>query len=152
MLANKVVELKEQLELRCVLNATASTITDPSTTCLPVLYNFDFIEHIRMQSSQSFRRTYAGLLILRACFAILGTGYIHPDEYFQNGEVTAGMLNWVFTAITHFHSGLEGRIFGYHKLRTWEWDPSFPMRSIVSPFLTTGIPFLIAKLALNGRT
>jgi hypothetical protein len=41
---------------------------------------------------QSFRTTYAGLLILRACFAVFGTGFIHPDEYFQNGEVTAGML------------------------------------------------------------
>jgi hypothetical protein len=134
-------------------NSAAFSAIWTSTACLPVLYNFDFIEHIRMQSAQSFRRPYAGLLIFRACFAIFGTGYIHPDEYFQNGEVTAGRLNLLgFTAITLFYSSLEGRIFGYHELRTWEWDPSFPVRSIMPPFLTTGIPFLIAKLAFNGRT
>lgn len=33
---------------------------------------------------------YAALVIARIIFAFVGTGYIHPDEYFQNGEVTAG--------------------------------------------------------------
>ena len=37
------------------------------------------------------RYAYAGLVILRALFALYGTGYIHPDEYFQNGEAIAGM-------------------------------------------------------------
>ena len=35
---------------------------------------------------------YLGLVFLRVCFALLGTGYIHPDEYFQNGEAIAGKM------------------------------------------------------------
>lgn len=77
---------------------------------------------------------YAGLLIARAYFAMFGTGYIHPDEYFQNGEVTAG------------------QIYSYHALRTWEWDHSFPIRSVLPPFLTTGLPFLFAKLYLTEQS
>jgi phosphatidylinositol glycan class Z len=58
----------------------------------------------------------------------------------------------VLNPIERFYLGLEGRIFGFYGLRTWEWDPSFPVRSIMPPFLTTGIPFLLAKLTLNGRS
>ena len=106
-----------------------------------------------MQPVQSFRTTYAGLLIARACFAIFGTGYIHPDEYFQNGEVTAGMLYLHIFHIFHVSEcPSEGRIFGYDVLRTWEWDQSFPIRSILPPLLTTGLPFLFAKLTLAGKT
>ncbi len=36
---------------------------------------------------------YANLIALRVALAFLGTAYIHPDEYFQNGEVTAGRLS-----------------------------------------------------------
>lgn len=36
-------------------------------------------------------RIYRALVALRIIFAVLGTGYIHPDEYFQNGEITAGV-------------------------------------------------------------
>ena len=35
-------------------------------------------------------RIYAALVVARVIFAFFGTGYIHPDEYFQNGEVVAG--------------------------------------------------------------
>ncbi len=38
----------------------------------------------------SLRNVYLGLVLLRLVFAIFGTGYIHPDEYFQNGEASAG--------------------------------------------------------------
>ena len=41
---------------------------------------------------RSLRRIYFVLVVLRAWFALFGTGYIHPDEYFQNGEVMAGMV------------------------------------------------------------
>jgi len=37
-----------------------------------------------------------GLWMLRICFALLGTGYIHPDEHMQNGEVTSGESALVF--------------------------------------------------------
>ena len=105
-----------------------------------------------MQIVRNFRITYAGLLIARFCFAIFGTGYIHPDEYFQNGEVTAGMSYRGFAVFIHLITVPEGRIFGYHVLSTWEWDQGFPVRSILPPFLTTGLPFLFAKLTFTGKT
>ena len=40
----------------------------------------------------AFLLAYAGLWLLRIWFALYGTAYIHPDEYMQNGEVTAGTL------------------------------------------------------------
>ncbi|KZP17350.1 glycosyltransferase family 22 protein [Athelia psychrophila] len=85
-------------------------------------------DHIRHR----LYRPYVGLLLIRVFLAISGTGYIHPDEYFQNGEVTAG------------------RVLGYHALRTWEWEPAFAIRSILPPFATTGLPFLLAKLIFGG--
>ena len=41
-------------------------------------------------SRKNTTRIYAALVAARITSAFLGTGYIHPDEYFQNGEVTAG--------------------------------------------------------------
>jgi len=41
-------------------------------------------------------KTYVGLLIARILFALFGTGYIHPDEHFQNGEITAGSNDTIF--------------------------------------------------------
>lgn len=55
------------------------------------------------------------------------SGYIHPDEYFQSPEITAG------------------DVFGFQTLRTWEFNETFPIRSILFPHLTTGIPFKILQ-------
>ncbi|KAH9925027.1 Alg9-like mannosyltransferase family-domain-containing protein [Epithele typhae] len=76
---------------------------------------------------------YIALVILRTCFALYGTGFIHPDEYFQNGEVTAGPT------------------LGVHSHLTWEWLPVFPCRSIVPVWLTTGVPFILLKTLLPDR-
>ena len=35
-------------------------------------------------------KLYWGLVVVRVISALMGMGYIHPDEYYQNGEVTAG--------------------------------------------------------------
>ncbi|KAI0684909.1 Alg9-like mannosyltransferase family-domain-containing protein [Cytidiella melzeri] len=79
-------------------------------------------------------RAYSLLVTIRVLFAFLGHGYIHPDEYFQNGEVIAGA------------------IFQWHHLRTWEWDSAFPCRSILPPFLTTGPPLALLNAAFAGNT
>ncbi|KAI9029040.1 Alg9-like mannosyltransferase family-domain-containing protein [Phycomyces nitens] len=50
-------------------------------------------------------------------------GYLHPDEFFQSPEITAGPMLGVETSIP------------------WEYSPAHASRSIVIPFLTTGIPF-----------
>lgn len=36
---------------------------------------------------------YVNLIALRVALSVLGTAYIHPDEYFQNAEVTAGQVS-----------------------------------------------------------
>ncbi|OSD00990.1 glycosyltransferase family 22 protein [Trametes coccinea BRFM310] len=82
--------------------------------------------------SSSPRFLYLGLLAIRVCFAFLGTGYIHPDEYFQNGEVVAG------------------NVLGIHSMLTWEWDPVFPCRSIVPVCLTTGFPLSLLSSLLRA--
>ncbi|KII91631.1 glycosyltransferase family 22 protein [Plicaturopsis crispa FD-325 SS-3] len=80
----------------------------------------------------SFGLTYLALLAARACFALYGTGYIHPDENFQNAEVTAGP------------------ILGLHTLETWEWQSDYPVRSFLPPLVTTGIPFALSRLLCGG--
>lgn len=55
-------------------------------------------------------------------------GYIHPDEFFQSSEITAG------------------DIFNFQVHRPWEFNNTFPIRCIVFPYLTTGIPFLILNM------
>lgn len=80
-----------------------------------------------MISTRTFKWIYAGLWTLRICFALLGTGYIHPDEHLQNGEV------------------ISGDLMPYHTIRTWEWSAALPVRSIVPAFATTGIPVWFAK-------
>ena len=67
------------------------------------------------------------------------TGYIHPDEFFQATEITAGDL------------------FGFKHTRTWEFNKTFPARSAVFPYVFTGIPFYILKMffsveAITTRT
>lgn len=98
-----------------------------------------------------FRRTYATLLIVRLGLGIFGTGYIHPDEYFQNGEVTAGTLRLQDQTSMSSDTTPSGEIFGFHTLRTWEWGSALPVRSVLPPYITTGLPFLFAKTCLNGR-
>ncbi|KAG5455583.1 MAG: hypothetical protein BJ554DRAFT_4959 [Olpidium bornovanus] len=55
---------------------------------------------------------YAGLLLFRLACA-LSPSYIHPDEFFQAGEVTAAAV-----------FGLKTRV-------PWEYDSAFPCRSIL---------------------
>ncbi|XP_012259595.2 GPI mannosyltransferase 4 [Athalia rosae] len=52
-------------------------------------------------------------------------GYIHPDEYFQSIEVVAG------------------EYFDIDVYKPWEFNTTFPIRSITIPYLTVGIPYAI---------
>ncbi|XP_023241095.1 GPI mannosyltransferase 4-like, partial [Centruroides sculpturatus] len=58
-------------------------------------------------------------------------GYIHPDEFFQTSEVVAG------------------DVFNFEVLRSWEFEENFPIRCIVFPYLTAGIPFLLMNKLLS---
>ncbi|XP_075221500.1 phosphatidylinositol glycan anchor biosynthesis class Z isoform X2 [Lycorma delicatula] len=55
------------------------------------------------------------------------TGYIHPDEYFQSIEVVAG------------------DIFNVESSRPWEFNSTFPVRSIVIPYVFVGLPLFVLK-------
>ena len=35
------------------------------------------------------RTVYICAAVMRVCLALFGTGYVHPDEYFQSSEVAA---------------------------------------------------------------
>ncbi|XP_060690409.1 GPI mannosyltransferase 4-like [Hemiscyllium ocellatum] len=59
------------------------------------------------------------------------TGYIHPDEFFQSPEVMAGDI-------------LNLKIF-----RSWEFNTSYPSRSILFPMATTGFSFIVLKTLHN---
>ena len=91
---------------------------------------------------------YLGLVFLRICFALCGTGYIHPDEYFQNGEVVAGTTFLKSCRLLVKHD--LGQTLDLHNLLTWEWEPFFPCRSIVPAWVTTGIPFAIVRALSRG--
>ena len=93
---------------------------------------------------------YIGLVLLRLCFALFGTGYIHPDEYFQNGEIAASKHSCFSLALQCLNSR-EEQVLGLHAQSTWEWDPVFPCRSIVPVWITTGIPLTLAKVFAGGK-
>ena len=61
------------------------------------------------------------------------TGYIHPDEFFQATEITAG------------------DIFGLQHTRTWEFNETFPARSAVFPYAFTGFPLYIFKIIFGAE-
>ncbi|KAG2224178.1 hypothetical protein INT45_001296 [Circinella minor] len=54
-------------------------------------------------------------------------GYIHPDEYFQSPEVAAGY------------------IYNIKSFTPWEYQPEHAARSVLVPFLTTGLPLWILR-------
>ena len=55
------------------------------------------------------------------------TGYIHPDEFFQSPEVMAG------------------DVLNLNTTRTWEWGAEQPVRSIIFPGISSGLPFMVIK-------
>ncbi|KAF9560924.1 alpha 1,2 mannosyltransferase [Mortierella alpina] len=62
------------------------------------------------------------LLLAFRLFSALSPGYIHPDEFFQSAEITAG------------------NIFDLDVNIPWEYKPELPCSAI-----TTGIPYLLLK-------
>ncbi|XP_033125004.1 GPI mannosyltransferase 4-like [Anneissia japonica] len=74
-------------------------------------------------------RTWCALVAIRILWCILlQTGYIHPDEFFQNTEPMAGDA------------------FGYKVRKPWEFNSTFPCRSVVLPYITSGIVFKMLNL------
>ena len=70
--------------------------------------------------------TYVCLVILRALCAVLGTGYIHPDEYHQTVEIGARDVLSVAASP-----------------RAWEFDSAAPTRSVAGHVLAAGASFRV---------
>ena len=78
-----------------------------------------------------FAYKYAALLCVRAAF-VVSPGYIHPDEFFQSGEVMASHV---------FGSAIIADL-------PWEYASSQPFRSYAPIACTSGIAFkIVRKLA-----
>ncbi|KAG0223186.1 hypothetical protein BGX31_008650 [Mortierella sp. GBA43] len=69
---------------------------------------------------------YLSFLAVRI-FIATSSGYIHPDEFFQSAEISAG------------------HVFNIQVETPWEYNPQLPCRSILLPAITTGLPFLLLK-------
>ncbi|PSN33686.1 GPI mannosyltransferase 4 [Blattella germanica] len=68
------------------------------------------------------------LVALRIVITLLPqNGYIHPDEYFQSVEVVAG------------------DVFDIETNRPWEFNTTFPIRSVALPYFVTGVPYSCLK-------
>ncbi|KAK9306618.1 hypothetical protein QLX08_002801 [Tetragonisca angustula] len=71
---------------------------------------------------------YWALVFLRIILTLIPqTGYIHPDEYFQSIEVISG---------DHFDIDIN---------KPWEFNSTFPIRTVLIPQITVGIPYSILK-------
>ena len=77
---------------------------------------------------------YCLLLLLRLAITLTSTGYIHPDEFFQNPEASSAFIF---------------REANMSCLKTWEFN-SPQIRSLTIPLLTTGIPFALVKYFFLG--
>ena len=75
---------------------------------------------------------YIFALALRLYIALFSTAYIHPDEYFQSTEVVAGDL------------------LGIETVRTWEFNPQQPCRSMASVKLF-GLPLILLVKAYEVK-
>ncbi|XP_013401272.1 GPI mannosyltransferase 4 [Lingula anatina] len=68
------------------------------------------------------------LVALRLVWVVIPQfGYIHPDEFFQGPEIVAG------------------DILDLDVHRSWEFNTTSPIRSIVFPYLISGPPFYLLK-------
>ncbi|XP_017794337.1 PREDICTED: GPI mannosyltransferase 4 [Habropoda laboriosa] len=68
------------------------------------------------------------LVVLRIILTLIPqTGYIHPDEYFQSIEV------------------ISGDYFDIDVNKPWEFNSTFPIRTVLIPQIIVGIPYSILK-------
>lgn len=98
-------------------------------------------------------KTLFGLLVgLRLLVALTSYGYIHPDEWFQNGEVVAGssLARVVYLRVLTKYSSSIGDMFDIDTLRTWEFDPAMPCRSVVPLYIVSGAMWALKSVGMEG--
>ncbi|XP_055390414.1 GPI mannosyltransferase 4 [Condylostylus longicornis] len=78
---------------------------------------------IRAKRNDKHFYTYITLVIIRILLIFVPqTGYIHPDEFFQSVEI------------------MTGEQFEIEHTRTWEFNNTFPIRSMVVPYFLLKVP------------
>ncbi|XP_055537840.1 GPI mannosyltransferase 4 [Wyeomyia smithii] len=78
----------------------------------------------KIQHEETSLVSYYILCFLRVVLVFVPqTGYIHPDEFFQSVEV------------------IVGDEYGLEVTRTWEFNNTFPIRSITLPYFGLKLPF-----------
>ncbi|BGP33424.1 alpha 1,2 mannosyltransferase [Rhodotorula toruloides] len=85
-----------------------------------------------------YTRLYGVVALLRILIAFTSTSAIHPDEHFQNPEISASTV-------------FEYARWGDGLLQTWEWEATAPCRSIVPVLGSTGWSLALLKLAMGGK-
>ena len=87
-----------------------------------------------LKNEKCLRSAYFGLIVIRFVWTLLPqTGYVYPDEFFQSPEIMAKDYLLINTTVT------------------WEWNEKFPVRSPLSAFLTSGIPYMVLKALCNVK-
>lgn len=98
------------------------------------------------------------------------TGYIHPDEFFQSIEVISGIPSFYYAVVVsafqltfnvYIYLLFIGDHFDIDVYKPWEFNATFPIRSVLIPQVVVGFPYAILKrlspytfhflgLSLNG--
>lgn len=120
-----------------------------------------YLQSIHIQTQNKYLRTYAILVALRVCLVFVPQfGYIHPDEFFQSVEIVAGKIphrvDYSFTHVTvdtdsrsffgiRFQS-FSGEEYGLEHTRTWEFNSTFPLRSVALPYIIYRIPLNLFRV------
>lgn len=120
-----------------------------------------YFQKIHIQTKNKYLRTYLILAALRVFLVFVPqSGYIHPDEFFQSVEIVAGKLFQsahetktpfyihrplicVNNCFQFFFSGEE---YNLEHTRTWEFNSTFPIRSIALPYIVYKIPLNVFRL------
>lgn len=93
---------------------------------------------------KQFWRRYKLLCLVRVLLVFLPqTGYIHPDEYFQSIEILAGKIKKINFKLINIK--FLGDTFDLDSNRPWEFNITFPVRSISIPYFTVGLSYKILK-------
>ena len=86
------------------------------------------------------------------CVCICRNGIHSPRRIFSEWR---NHRRWMFSSPSWLISSYTcrvGGVFNLHTLRTWEWDSSFPCRSILPPAWTTGIPMAVLKVLYSSES
>lgn len=96
-----------------------------------------------MNNNKKFTYIYLGLVLIRLIITLNSFGFIHPDEFFQNSEITS---NLIFNYSNDFVPGSSELPF-----KSWEWNNNKPFRSLLPVLNSTGIGFWLLKKFIGGK-